>query len=426
MNPNDESTCSPRRGALPRAALVALALLCASPAALAETPGDAVVRQLSGDVELGRGEPPSWQPLREGDRVKPSDRIRTGADGRVEITMAAGTLRVHENSLLRLPASTAETDRVDLERGHSLFDVLRRAGRRFEVHTPTVVVSVKGTRFGVDAGAETGAVAVYHGLVGVRTAGVEQAIETLVREGFVASGGAGRPIELDVAPAGDPWAAWQDFRNAGLEERPGLRTRLGDVERARRTLHRATGAEVLRRAAERKPEVAERLRRLRLEREAGGSALPTTPDADAMPAAPAPDGEGMDPRPMMMRRMMQGDPDMAQQQMQRARQMQAEAMMDAMREAMEKQEGTMSLPDMGSGGTSNDPTLSAEDIYQLDPTVRMDVVEVLQGLPGSFQAAGQTTPPTTQEVESMITSELLTRGYDPETAAGIASGLLNP
>ena len=123
---------------------------------------------MSGTVEIGQGEPPDWRALRAGEPIAANDRVRTGADGRVEIATAAGTLRVHENSMLRLPSSTAAADRVDLERGHSLFDVLRRGGRRFEVHTPTVVVSVKGTRFGVDARGGVGEVAVYHGVVGVR------------------------------------------------------------------------------------------------------------------------------------------------------------------------------------------------------------------------------------------------------------------
>lgn len=232
---------------------------------LAFTPGegvaDGIVRQLSGTVEIGRGEPPVWGPAEVDARVAPLDRIRTGGDGRVELVLEAGTLRLHENSLLRLPPASPEADRVELETGHSLFDVLRRGGRLFEVHTPSVVVSVKGTRFGVESSGGRGVVSVYRGEVGVRASDADALVETLVREGFLAVGGGDLPIELDVAPEGDPWLDWQDLRTSARNTTD-LETPGSDVERARTSLRRATDGDVLERAAQRKPEIAERLRQL--------------------------------------------------------------------------------------------------------------------------------------------------------------------
>ena len=72
---------------------------------------DAVLTQISGAVEVGRGEPAAWSPAKMGDVVASNDRVRTGADGRVEIKMDAGTLRIHENSMLRLPAARISTPR---------------------------------------------------------------------------------------------------------------------------------------------------------------------------------------------------------------------------------------------------------------------------------------------------------------------------
>lgn len=223
---------------------------------------DAVVRQLSGQVEVGRGEPPVWAPLAPGQTVLPNERIRTGPDGRVELALEDSTLRVHENSLLTLPPPTADAVTVDLEAGRSLFDVLRREGRRFEVRTPTVVVSVKGTRFGVDAREEAGVVSVYRGVVGVRSADATEAtdvVETLVREGFLATGGGERAFELDVVPAGDPWSAWQTLQTGGTSP-SATDAPETELDRARSSLRRATDVEVLKRAAERRPEIAERLR----------------------------------------------------------------------------------------------------------------------------------------------------------------------
>lgn len=239
-------------------ATVFLSTLARTDAAFA----DAVVKKVSGQVEIGRGEPPVWTTLAPGSTVLANERIRTGPDGRVELALEGSTLRVHENSLLALPPATDEAVAVELEAGHSLFDVLRREGRRFEVHTPTVVVSVKGTRFGVEASGKAGVVSVYRGVVGVRSADATEAtetVETLVREGFLATGGGGHPFELDVVPAGDPWSAWQTLQTGGTSPSAGDAPQT-ELERARTSLRRATDVEVLKRAAERRPEIAERLR----------------------------------------------------------------------------------------------------------------------------------------------------------------------
>lgn len=236
-------------------AFVLASLLGAPRAAFA----DAVVRQLSGRVEVGRGEPPVWTPLATGQVVLPNERVRTGPDGRVELALEDSTLRVHENSLLALPPATADAVQVELESGRSLFDVLRREGRRFEVRTPTVVVSVKGTRFGVEAGEQAGVVSVYRGTVGVRATQASEVVETLVREGFLATGGGDQPFELDVVPTGDPWSTWQQFQT-GSPSSSATEAPTTELERARASLRHATDGEVLKRAAERRPEIAERLR----------------------------------------------------------------------------------------------------------------------------------------------------------------------
>jgi hypothetical protein len=275
---------------LVRGALAALATLALSSDAWA----DAIARQVSGQVEIGRGTPPVWTPLAVGAHVAPDEKIRTGADGRVELAVDAGTLRVHENSLLSLPAATPDADRVVLESGRSLFDVIRREGHRFEVDTPTVVVSVKGTRFGVETGADSGVVAVYRGVVGVHATEATDVVETLVREGFLATGGGDFPLELDVAPPGvDPWTAWQDF-HAGAGPRTTPPTREKEVDRARASVRRTVDIDVVKRASERKPDLAERLREsLREAKEAstrGGDGKDSTTASsttDAPPTLPA-------------------------------------------------------------------------------------------------------------------------------------------
>jgi hypothetical protein len=177
-------------------------------------------------VELGRGEPPSWQPAAAGDALGAGDRVRTGEDGRAEIALERSTLRLYPNSLLRLPEASAG-EAVLMQRGTSLFDVLRR-GESFEVRTPEVVVSVKGTRFAVALGEDDAAsVSVYRGLVGVR-ADTKGARETLVQAGFAAFGR--DSFELTWHGADDPWEGWSrserapdPFLGRGVEREAALR-----------------------------------------------------------------------------------------------------------------------------------------------------------------------------------------------------------
>jgi hypothetical protein len=196
-----------------RGTLIALAALTA--ALLAPVWPGARVTIAAGDVELGRGEPPIWKPAAEGDTLDAGDSVRTGEDGRVEVALGGATLRLYPNSVLRLPAPAGATA-VEMDRGTSLFDVLRR-NEPFEVRTTEVVVSVKGTRFAVTAGSDDATVAVYRGLVGVRSGDDETAPETLVHAGFAAFGS--DHFELSWHGASDPWEAWNRGEAAPSPER---------------------------------------------------------------------------------------------------------------------------------------------------------------------------------------------------------------
>lgn len=407
-------------------------LAWAAPAALAE----AVARQVQGSVEIGQGEPPQWRPLAQGESISPDDRIRTGADGRVEITMAAGTLRVHENSMLRLPPAGADADRVDLERGNSLFDILRRGGRRFEVHTPTVVVSVKGTRFSVDARGDVGEVAVFHGVVGVRAAGSEDTLETLVREGFLATAGGGAPIELDLAPTGDPWASWQDFQREVRDLRQGP-TRGSEVDRARSALHRATTVEVIERAAQRKPEVAERLQDMKKQARqrmldasgaAGAAATDAVPAAPAAPIPAAPDiGPDLPPGVAptttdpagaegMLRRQLETEMMQGAMQRQRRDLIQERKRQERFLEEMTSVEDMLGSTPLANGETN----LDTEALEQQQGQVLLDVLSARAQVEATYMESVANGPGSTSWTEAdfmnEMTDTLVNMGYDPTTA----------
>lgn len=261
MKPNQTSQSDSQRTHGSR--IVVAALLFAGFAAL---PAQAAkMGTVTGVVEVGRGEPPAWTRLAAGDELSPGDLIRTARNARAEVHLDAGTVRVYGNSLLRLPSgshakATPETETLTLWRGHSIFDVIRKtSGRVFEVKTPEVVVSVKGTRFSVNLDGAGARVAVFRGTVGVWEPGADKIVETLVREGFAAVGGAGRPFELELAPRTDPWAQW----DRGIRQRempaapePSAGKRDPAVEKARRASTDASSAKVLKHAMRRNPAVA--------------------------------------------------------------------------------------------------------------------------------------------------------------------------
>ena len=204
---NSASAALRRRTPVVLVSVAALLLLGAGPA---QNPKLEIV---IGTVVIGTGEPPVWRPAAEGDVLQPGDVVRTGADGRAELRVAAGLVRLYEESTLRLPqvANTVPgTDSVDLEEGASLFDIIkRRSGRDFEVRTPEAVVMVKGTRFSVSVDTAGAAVSVFRGLVGVRGLAKDATREVLVHEGFTAIGARSVPFTLDLMRARtDAWESW--------------------------------------------------------------------------------------------------------------------------------------------------------------------------------------------------------------------------
>jgi hypothetical protein len=216
-----------------------------------------------GAVEIGRGEPPAWQAAHVGDLLGAGDSVRTGRGGRAEVILGTGVARLFENSLLRLPPDAMRPEgaaAVGLDRGGSLFDVqTRRPSDPFEVRTPEVVASVKGTRFGVMLADTSAVVSVYTGLVGVRVPGAERASEVFVREGFSAAGGQGRPFDLSLLSGGDAWGGWEKSARAPRLPNPparqASRQSSPEVDAARAAALRATAPEVLSEALERHPEI---------------------------------------------------------------------------------------------------------------------------------------------------------------------------
>lgn len=163
------------------------------------------IAALEGPVDVGSGAPPVWSAASVGQILVGGERVRTGQGGRAELALDSGrSARIYENSVLRLPAESAAPG-AHLARGHSIFDVTPgMSPNGFEVRTPEVVVSVKGTRFMV-AAPEDGdhGTSVFRGAVemgAVRGGGdavrVVPGLMALMQEGR---------IQLRETPFDDPW-----------------------------------------------------------------------------------------------------------------------------------------------------------------------------------------------------------------------------
>jgi hypothetical protein len=207
-------------------------------------------------------------------------------------------VRLYGDSLLRIPlegTAPGSADAVQLDTGSSLFDVLRRGGDAFEVRTPEVVVSIKGTRFLVVAD-ERSEVAVFRGLVALRREhGAAQ--EMLVRAGFAAVGARGRPFELVLGAAPDPWEAWLEGSAPPRAAEPAGAGASADAleleAKAAALAHSRSDA--LEQAARRHPELSERMAEAidRAKVDRAGAPLEGAPAAlDPDPLVDAPDGGG--------------------------------------------------------------------------------------------------------------------------------------
>jgi len=188
------------------AAAVAVALAAAS----ADAQTTAHVLRVIGSVEIATGEPPSWQVAQPGQSLPPGAAIRTGDGARAEVALDSGTVRVYENSLLRIPARRdAGANRVWLGDGAGIFDVKLGRGDRFEVETPEAVAAVKGTRFHVSVEGGRASFGVYEGVVELRSDQSDALAEPLlVRAGFSARS-EHDTFELVELGREDPWDAWE-------------------------------------------------------------------------------------------------------------------------------------------------------------------------------------------------------------------------
>jgi Glucodextranase, domain B len=87
------------------------------PVAVDPTRAQAIVLSLGGAVEVRRAGSEAWVSLNVGDAVQAGDQLRTSADGRVELSLDATAIRVHEDSQVELTVLEAREVRVTVKGG---------------------------------------------------------------------------------------------------------------------------------------------------------------------------------------------------------------------------------------------------------------------------------------------------------------------
>jgi len=157
-----------------------------------------------------------WRAATLGAVLYPGDMVRTGPGGSAEVALVPGLFRMDENTVIILPPSGAvpvspegvSTLPLLLYKGRTLFQVLKERLRgTFDVITPSVIVGVKGTTFGVEQGPMVGVVA-FDESVEVRLTGRPGDPPVTVGAGQVTLVEQGRLTPPRLHRPGAPGALW--------------------------------------------------------------------------------------------------------------------------------------------------------------------------------------------------------------------------
>lgn len=137
--------------------------------------------------------------LRQGDQIAPGSRIRTLENGRAILTRGEDVIIMSPNSEVAVPTSQpAFGTRLLQNIGRAIYKVTRRPSPHFEVDTPYLAATVKGTTFEVTSSPSESAVHVVDGRVQVSD--LRGGRSAVVGAGETARVDATRGLSLQVGP----------------------------------------------------------------------------------------------------------------------------------------------------------------------------------------------------------------------------------
>lgn len=127
---------------------------------------DWVAIRLRGSAEqMSHGQ---WIPLVRGASVLDGQKVRTGADGRVELVRGSESIQLDPGTQIELHEGQGNTTSIEMMAGIVTADVERRNVQHFSVQTPYLAAVVKGTRFSVTVAGSAARVEVDRGTVQVQ------------------------------------------------------------------------------------------------------------------------------------------------------------------------------------------------------------------------------------------------------------------
>jgi hypothetical protein len=190
---------------------------------------EAVIREISGTVEVRAPGAAAWSPAEQGQRLGLNVMISTGFKSGAVIAIGNSTLSVQPLTRLSLEelvrAAGNEKVAISLRAGRIRAEVKPPAGgtAAFSVRSPIVTASVRGTAFefdGVELRVEEGRVHVAGGDGGGTYVGAGHAVKTDIESGFTAGVAQAAREELTPpAPAG-----------MGAVEAPAAAPAAGDID----------------------------------------------------------------------------------------------------------------------------------------------------------------------------------------------------
>lgn len=153
---------------------------------------DWVAARLRGTAEqMVRGQ---WIPLQRGAAVLDGQSVRTGADGRIDLTRGAEVVQLSPSTQIVLNEGASKMTRIDMSSGMITADVERQNVQHFSVQTPYLAAVVKGTRFSVSVAGDAARVEVDRGTVQVQDT-INDLVVNVVR-GQEAQVSATEPLEV--------------------------------------------------------------------------------------------------------------------------------------------------------------------------------------------------------------------------------------
>ena len=135
-----------------------------------------------------------WIPLQRGAAVLDGQSVRTGADGRIDLTRGAEVVQLSPSTQIVLNEGASKMTRIDMSSGMITADVERQNVQHFSVQTPYLAAVVKGTRFSVSVAGDAARVEVDRGTVQVQDT-INDLVVNVVR-GQEAQVSATEPLEV--------------------------------------------------------------------------------------------------------------------------------------------------------------------------------------------------------------------------------------